>query len=1255
MFDIYIKDFRRGGQTIGTETKVQSIPATAENELKLIAPTVKCDMGNAESFDFSIEGGTEFCDAFFQMKTFMRVVYDGSTIFMGRVLTVENGFRGTRKVHCEGPLAFFNDSPVRGAKEEDRRSQSVYDYMSDIISNHNSWVKDSRRTFTLGEVPGHYTCSGEQQLPNTERKYGQDGWTDTKAALEDLRSHYGGYFRARCGAIGSPITLDWMNHYFNSSVISQTVEIGKNILDISNSNEVDNIFTAIVPIGSNKKTSKSGQDAHFCLDQVYVTVPEICSHFSTSDLNKGYHQASDYSSAIDRYGYIYKTVNFDDATTKEKLYNDACEWILNNYQGEVPKFTVKAIDMHQIGDTSVSKIMVGDRVKIIYPIVNEDGSVENRTTYQTCINVQYDLYNPENNSYTFGIPANIMTKSYGLKKQTKKSATATASEPAKTQSVGSTSGGTQQTWIQKMKDWLQHHKIHYDGPKPYKEAYKANMHGPNSGDDTSYVYSDSDHYFMSNKSFSGGNYWLWKATGTDHYMRPEEQAYYDQLKAVGATAQAEEFRSQCSAHSWKMSYHQVGAVTDSMITSFNLLQYIYEEYGLDFRGGADLNGTHMPEDVELEDGSSIHTIFDEDGNVVTQQIIESKGEHVTMDETGLEYIIFTDKDNKVHYYVKDKNGNWFETTNPRSLELMAVDSDTFKGYLVEEGYASQIDGKKYQYKFGIGIETNELGDNRQLVVARMDGDVIRIGSRKAEVSTILARNVNGSWIHPYDVVDVDGKKQLLYYDRAGTASYRGRIDPDTGEFIIDPKGTVSWTGTGIWDEKGLALKGGIATTKVGDEYVTYVKSDRLIIGDNANDLKVLTALEEAGVVTIDPETGKYIKQALVAEAVYTKKVKAIDVEVGKKLTTTELGTEIGKLKEVVARKITIPASTSTVTGSFQMGSLYIYSGIPHYMWHMTANKFYEDAFFGVTKTMNGNTVTLQFNNIYGTALDETTDAYNGKVSFDIATSLLGEWSSGKFPLTVRDQAPVPHTYTIGFAGSNDVNLALYSSGSSKAHGTNKKKVVAPIILGQLSDDGAVTITRYSADVTVDATPAYGDGWGAAYSMLSVPIGTQISNPGQSFTVKFPSVIVDQPAADATYTLSSDNNTCYISRGGTVAKLWHGKYNSGYSNCWNSYRGTATKNSGQLDYGDSVGVAIYQKDSNGTEQLRDNWYWTTKSKPSVSIDIPSSQISETQYWDSSCTELTKLRTACRNANKNGDNVKFRVDAGGVSKWYIMDFS
>ena len=877
MFKIYIKDFNRNGSVITTEELIETIPAENEGALRLLSPIIKNDMGNAETFNFNIESGINYYDAFLQMKTFMRVEYDDETIFYGRVLTIDNGMFGTRKVRMEGPLTFFNDSPVEGVKEASRRETNVYEYLQSLIDNHNNWVRDSKRTFALGEVPGNYSAavSIDQQVitnadvVNKKRKFGSDGWTDTKSALEDLRSHYGGYFRTRI--VNGTIVLDWMNHYFNSEYNTQTIEIGKNILDINSVTEIDNIFTILVPIGNNKTTKTTSDNsgkkgtvsAHFYVDGREISVPSICSVYTREQLNSGYHKYEDYEQALDKYGRIIKTVTFDDATNAAQLRTKAYEWIKNNYQGEVTKFTVKAIDMRQIGENA-QKIMVGDRVKLIYPVPREDGTVHKQELYQTCLTIQYDLYNPENNQYTFGIPANILTKTYGLTKQSK----SVNSGGSRRNGDTSTGGEEEKDWLDEVYNWLTNHKIwykHNDGPVPYTDAFAHKMGGPFQGAQ-GYL-----NWFCTHEDFIGGKFLLWRvsyrtawktdaqiaAISNTYNTRAKVEQQYAKMRNLAGEQAATEFLNYFREREWVIQGSGLGpqyieAFTSSTLMASNLIDYIKDEYGIDVRTGL---AVKMPSKLTLDDGSYFITEQKEDPEtgekgVFTKSIFDSKtGCETFFNEDGLEITSWRDSNGFVHYYVADPDSpDGYKETTDRQLAFQTLDNERAHGQLVqayfrqpiyeideetgdikrdangvpiqatdENGnplYKMNADGKTYalepySYMFAQTIESYMKGT---LVTAHVDGDKVLLGSKHTKQSVRTALE---------NISDVCGE----FYIETDPITGLEKVVVVEGTAMIQKKDGAEF---GYYHEGNLTA--GIMVDMINNESNTYILGDHIKIG-----------------------------------------------------------------------------------------------------------------------------------------------------------------------------------------------------------------------------------------------------------------------------------------------------------------------------------------------------------------------------------------------------------------------------------------
>ena len=827
MFNIYIKDFNRNGRIITAETLMQTIPAKDEGELRLISPIIKAEMGTVEGFDFSIESGTPFYDAFLQMKTFIRVVYDGTTIFYGRVLTIDNNsFRGTRKIRCEGPMSFLLDSPVEGVEEKKRSEISTLSYLQELINNHNSYINnEANKRFMLGEVPGNYSgwVSSAQRVKSETRPFGSDSWTDTKSALEDLRSHYGGFLRARpAGGIGGGIYLDWMNHYFNPNTINQKVEVGKNIIDISNVTEIDNVFTAIVPIGrhditvSSEGTKQSTQSENLYVDGKVVRVPDVCSKYSYAELSEGYHRYEDYRDAISKYGMIIKQVSFPDASTKEKLYDEACEWIKNNYQGEVTKFTIKAIDMHQIGE-NVAKINVGDRVTIVYPVAKEDGTFPKYSTTQTCLAIQYDLYHPENNSYTFGIPANILTKTYGLRKQSK-SVNNSGTSPV-SRSGGGFGGNKDKDWLDVAANWLMHHKLHYNPPDKSAEYWP---------------YTEKNSKYM-----SGGQLY---SPATVKNLNP------DLVRAYKGTPGG--------PNPWSAVIAEIpsGYTFDyPIIEKWNVCEYVYYEYGVDLRSGLGVDYPTITQDDEgnltfwgkVYDAAAgifrtVDQVFFNLGKVLTrQQII---GVYGPDGETLYSYI---DPQGNYHYYYVNEAGEEVET-NIRDLHIAELHDDKRIGWVVYEDEETGELSFRDPGQMALQIENYAQGE---LVVARVAGELTYLGNLSTQYLAQTSLNHMDSICGDFDYIR-DPETGIRYVEIKSGGGFRvqhGVLDKD-GNFKRDASGNILHGEYGLFDKN--TLKGGMIVEKIndteGDDGNPY---DVKIVGDRV-DIKA-TQMARIGIWTND--------------------------------------------------------------------------------------------------------------------------------------------------------------------------------------------------------------------------------------------------------------------------------------------------------------------------------------------------------------------------------------------------------------------
>ena len=1091
MINIYIKDFNQNGRIVTGETLMQKIPADSEGGLRLITPIVKAEMGTVDGLDFSIESGTPFYDAFKQMKTFIRVVYDGTTIFYGRVLTIDNNsFRGTRKIRCEGPMAFLMDSPVEGVEESKRTNISTYEYIQQLLDNHNSYINnEANKRFLVGEVPGHYSgwVSAAQRVKNDTRPFGSDSWTDTKSALEDLRSHYGGYFRMRpAGGIGGGIYLDWMNHYFNPNTINQKIEVGKNILDISNVTEIDNVFTAIVPIGKhNVTTSEDGKSSSkqedLYVDGKVVRVPDICNKYSYDELSQGYHRYEDYRDAISKYGMIIKQVSFPNAENKTTLYNEACEWIKNNYQGEVTKFTVKAIDMHQIGE-NVAKINVGDRVTIVYPVAKEDGTFPKQSTTQTCLSIQYDLYHPENNSYTFGIPANILTKTYGLKKQGKSVNSASTSPSS---GGGGGGGGGKKDWFWGyVVPWLQRHGLKYNPPGQKRDP--NNPYWPYPGDAKGLEYTSGNMMLI----ISGNS-------KTPAYLKKT----LVKGSKVGSSWAGVLTSYDIDAYNHKLS--------EQVFYDYKVLEYVQWEYGIDLR--TYFAGVTAPTSITTEEGltkffgavkdvvTGVWMMFEE---FVINPIKDSgllnifdlnywfPGDNLPTSVAGFD--IFGNYNYR--YFTPDGE---LVNVNQRELHVKQLHDEANIGWIIDEDPQT---GERSFKNAGAMYLALEGHAGAQIVTAHLAGEVMYLGNYKTQKYYATSVNhmdqVCGDFEYVEDQTEPDGRK-LVVHSGAGMRQWHAKIKkvhPDgTKEYEYDDQGRLKWAEFGLYDNDTLKgglivehlndgsnwtkIKGDIVDIKAeqmarigiwtNDKFDAGVIIDRINEGKNADGKQVLGTrislsadqviagnsypnlkawLEDQG-ESIDETAG------LLAEKITAYEARFHTIETDY-LKTSKLYSEIAALQSVSVAKLTSErggiAVHSVDTTTYTQGGVDCY--VPH-------------AITALQIVQSGNNYTLQYKWF---SSEDWRDAENGTFSRAITSWTGSGWSGGTYTAKATPQNQSISTTLRLLSPTGDIS----KSGKSVSRRYNVQ--YGP-------DDEHTYNTGFSQSVSIDASSVYSDGYSSGQS------------------------------------------------------------------------------------------------------------------------------------------------------------------------------
>lgn len=305
-----------------------------DEDLVLISPIVKIGENTAGSFEFSILPKHPHYEKVNELTSVI-TAYDGDEeIFCGRVVEITKDLYNRKKVICEGELAYFNDSIQRPAKYQ---GLTVRGYLETLVNIHNQQVKNQGidKTFKVGAVTVQ---------DNNDYVYKYTNWESTLEVIKtDLLNTYGGYLRIR--KENGVRYIDYLADYPNTN--TQVIEFGSNLLDFTHDMVASDIVTAVIPLGARLEdvTEVEGLDAYLTIKDVNGGVDYVYSQ-----------------EAVKSYGWIFKTVKWDDVHVADNLLRKGKEY-LSDIQFAQITLTVSAVDLHML-HVDMERIKVLDEIRV---------------------------------------------------------------------------------------------------------------------------------------------------------------------------------------------------------------------------------------------------------------------------------------------------------------------------------------------------------------------------------------------------------------------------------------------------------------------------------------------------------------------------------------------------------------------------------------------------------------------------------------------------------------------------------------------------------------------------------------------------------------------------------------------------------------------------------------------------------------------------------------------------------------------------
>lgn len=327
----------------------QTLYYSGDLECVVLDPEISLKMNEAGSAKMGIPKENPLYNLIYIKKSMLTVYKNNVEVFYGEVQNYTRGMDLSRKLTAVGALSFLNYSQQPA---HNYGNATPVQFIDALLAIHNSQMDPGN--LNTAEVNrrkirrGHVTVSISSNV--------QDKITNNESTLVALRNNlvdvYGGILRIRHQS--GNLYLDYINLSDFEHSCDQSIEFGENLMDYTEEFDASSVKTAIIPYGARIENNES----------------EFEQRVDITSVNSGKNYLLGQASAIQSYGYVWTTANFDSVTDPSTLKSIAQAY-LRETQFEKSVFKLSAVDLSAV-DVNISTIYFGDRIAVRASIFGMD-------------------------------------------------------------------------------------------------------------------------------------------------------------------------------------------------------------------------------------------------------------------------------------------------------------------------------------------------------------------------------------------------------------------------------------------------------------------------------------------------------------------------------------------------------------------------------------------------------------------------------------------------------------------------------------------------------------------------------------------------------------------------------------------------------------------------------------------------------------------------------------------------------------------
>lgn len=298
---------------------------TSDKDLQLYDATLELEDNSAGSFSFSIPPTHPYFNQMTIRDTIINIYCNDEWIWEGRIMNTKENFYKEMVVYCEGALAYLNDV----IQEKKKYSYvTIRQLFSLLLNYHNTRIAAAStnenvspyNTIELGYI--------RPDISDTQIDFEVD-YESTFSFISNLIDTYGGHLIIRKNEKTGNKSLEWktdneLNH------ANQTIDFGVNLLDYSNTRELEDFCTVVLPLGSEiEKDGEESTGERYTCASANNNSPYIISEYAK------------------KYGWYESVLDCDGVTDAEELKKLGENYMMLQFSNELQDMSldVTALDL----------------------------------------------------------------------------------------------------------------------------------------------------------------------------------------------------------------------------------------------------------------------------------------------------------------------------------------------------------------------------------------------------------------------------------------------------------------------------------------------------------------------------------------------------------------------------------------------------------------------------------------------------------------------------------------------------------------------------------------------------------------------------------------------------------------------------------------------------------------------------------------------------------------------------------------------